>query len=271
MSTARRARGRGHGEDTHDEPDERWAVSYADMVTVLMCLFIVLFAISNVDATKFELLANSLASGFGQEETHAGGADTAEGVVVPPEMQDEDGVVDLTARANAEYESLTDLKERMLAVLTTQGLQNTVEFVIDDRGLSVGLIGAETFFGDNSTDLSGTADAVLDSIGDVLGTVDNQVSIEGHADHRVSAYPFPTNWELSGGRATQVARFLIEHEGIAGARVRATAYSDTRPIVQGDSPAALASNRRVDIVVESKEEEQVRALIPAIVQGAAAK
>lgn len=280
MSTARRARGRGHGDDSHDEPDEpdeRWAVSYADMVTVLMCLFIVLFAISNVDATKFELLANSLASGFGQEETHAGGADTAEGVVVPPEMQDDDGVVDLTApadlteRANAEYESLEQLKERMLAALTVQGLQNTVEFVIDDRGLSVGLIGAETFFGDNSTDLSGTADAVLDSIGDVLGTVDNQVSIEGHADHRVSAYPFPTNWELSGGRATQVARFLVEHEGIAGPRVKATAYSDTRPIAQGDSPEALASNRRVDIVVESNEEEQVRALIPAIVQGAAAK
>lgn len=58
MSTARRARGRGHEDDSHDEPDERWAVSYADMVTVLMCLFIVLFAVSNVDKTKFELLAN---------------------------------------------------------------------------------------------------------------------------------------------------------------------------------------------------------------------
>lgn len=263
MSTARRARGRGHEDDEHDEPDERWAVSYADMVTVLMCLFIVLFAVSNVDKTKFELLANSLATGFGQESTE-GGADTAEGIVVPEELQDDDGVVDLTARAEAEFESLEELRDRMTASLTTQGLQDTVQFVIDDRGLQVGLVGAETFFADNSTELSAKADSVLDAIGDVLITVDNQVSVEGHADHRVSALPFPTNWELSGGRATQVARYLVEHEGVGGPRVKATAYSDTRPIAQGDSPQALASNRRVDIVVESTEAEQVRALIPAI-------
>lgn len=267
MSTARRARGRGHEEDSHDEPDERWAVSYADMVTVLMCLFIVLFAVSNVDKTKFEMLANSLATGFGQESTE-GGADTAEGMIIPPELQDDDGVVDLAARAAAEYESLEEIRDRMSASLASQGLQNTVEFVIDDRGLQVGLVGAETFFADNSTDLSAKADAVLDSIGDVLITVDNQVSVEGHADHRQSADPFPTNWELSGGRATKVARFLVEHEGVGGPRVKATAFSDTRPIVKGDSPQALASNRRVDIVVESTEEEQVRALIPALAAAA---
>ena len=268
MSPARRARGRGHEDDSHDEPDERWAVSYADMVTVLMCLFIVLFAVSNVDKTKFELLANSLATGFGQESTE-GGADSAEGLIVPPELQDDDGVVDLAARAAAEYESLEDLRDRMSAALAAQGLQDTVSFVIDDRGLQVGLVGAETFFADNSTELSAKADAVLNAIGDVLVTVDNQVSVEGHADHRVSASPFPTNWELSGGRATQVARFLVEHEGVGGPRVKATAFSDTRPIVQGDTPQALASNRRVDIVVESTEEEQVRALIPALAAAAA--
>ena len=94
MSTARRAGGRGHEDESHDEPDERWAVSYADMVTVLMCLFIVLFAVSNVDKTKFELLANSLATGFGQEETTTGGADISEGLVIPPEMLDEEGEPD---------------------------------------------------------------------------------------------------------------------------------------------------------------------------------
>ncbi|MFJ4252464.1 flagellar motor protein MotB [Microbacterium sp. NPDC090003] len=268
MSTARRAGGRGHEDESHDEPDERWAVSYADMVTVLMCLFIVLFAVSNVDKTKFELLANSLATGFGQEETTTGGADISEGLVIPPEMLDEEGEPDLTQRAAAEYESLEELRERMRASLAAQGLQDTVEFVIDDRGLKVGLVGAETFFGDNSTDLSAKADAVLDAIGDVLTTVGNQVSVEGHADRRLSAAPYPTNWELSGGRATQVARFLVEHELVGGARVKATAFSDTRPLVEGDSPEALASNRRVDIVVESTEEDQVRALLPALADAA---
>ncbi|WP_439593543.1 OmpA/MotB family protein [Microbacterium sp.] len=260
---ARRAGGRGHEEDGHDEPDERWAVSYADMVTVLMCLFIVLFAMSSVDAGKFEQLANSLAEGFGKEPTE-GGADTTEGLVIPPDLVSAEGTEDLTARAAVEYESLEELRERMRQALAAQGLEQTVEFVIDDRGLKIGLIGAETFFADNSTQLSGVTDAVLDIVGDVLVSVDNQVSVEGHADHRVPAAPFPTNWELSSGRSTQVARFLVEHEGVAGFRVKATGFSDTRPLVQGDTPEALASNRRVDIVVESNEEEQVRALIPAL-------
>jgi chemotaxis protein MotB len=268
VSTARRAGGRGHEDESHDEPDERWAVSYADMVTVLMCLFIVLFAVSNVDKTKFELLANSLAAGFGQEESVQGGADVSQGIVIPPELEGEETIEDLSARAAAEFASLEELRERIRGALTTQGLQDTVDFVIDDRGLKVGLVGAETFFADNSTDLSGKADAVLDTIGDILATVGNPVSVEGHADHRVSAAPFPTNWELSGGRATQVARFLVEHEGVAGPRVKATAFSDTRPLVPGDTVEALASNRRVDIVVESVEEEQVRALIPALAEAA---
>ncbi|MET0813289.1 MAG: flagellar motor protein MotB [Microbacterium sp.] len=263
MSIARRAGGRGHEEDGHDEPDERWAVSYADMVTVLMCLFIVLFAMSSVDAGKFEQLANSLAEGFGKEPTE-GGADTTEGLVIPPDLVSEEGTEDLTARAAVEYETLEELRERMRQALAAQGLEQTVEFVIDDRGLKIGLVGAETFFADNSTDLSNVADAVLDIVGDVIATVDNQVSVEGHADHRLPAAPFPTNWELSSGRSTQVARFLVEREGVAGFRVKATGFSDTRPLVQGDSAAALASNRRVDIVVESNEEEQVRALIPAL-------
>ncbi len=72
----------------------------------------------------------------------------------------------------------------------------------------------------------------------------------------------------AGGRATQVARFLVEHETIAGARVKATAFSDTRPLREGDSPEALASNRRVDIVVESNEEDQVRALLPGLAEAA---
>lgn len=267
MSAARRAGGRGHEEESHDEPDERWAVSYADMVTVLMCLFIVLFAVSTIDKGKFEQLANSLATGFGQEADKRG-ADTTEGLVIPPEMLDKNGVKDLAARASAEYESLEALRERMRQALAAQGLADTVDFVIDDRGLKVGLIGAETFFGNNSTDLSAKADAVLNTIGDVLGGVDNQISIEGHADHRVSVDPFPTNWELSSGRSTQVARFLVERKGLAGARVKATAFADTRPLVQGDTPEALARNRRVDIVVESGEEDQVRALIPALAAAA---
>lgn len=270
MSIVRRAGRRAHEAGAHDEPDERWAVSYADMVTVLMCLFIVLFAISNVDKGKFDQLANSLSTGFGQEATKHG-ADITKGLVIPPSILNEKGVPDLQTRAAAEFASLEALRDRMRAALAAQGLDSSVDFTIDDRGLKIGLIGAETFFADNSTDLSPNADAVLSTIGDVLTGISNQLSVEGHADHRHAAAPFPTNWELSGGRAVQVARFLVEAKGIAGARVSATGFSDTRPLALGDTAEALAKNRRVDIIVESTEPDPVRALLPAFAAAAAKK
>lgn len=261
MTRARHSRRRDHSEDAHDEPDERWAVSYADMVTVLMCLFIVLFAVSNVDKGKYEELAGSLAAGFGQEDLGGGAVGVAE-LVLPSQPPSEEA--DLERRAALEYDSLEELERRMRSALTAEGLENTVDFVIDDRGLTAGLVGAETFFANNSTALSETAGRVLDTIGGVLGTVDNQLAIEGHADYRNAVAPFPTNWELSGGRATEVVRYLAEQEQIAGERLRATGFSDTRPVADGDSAEALAANRRVDIVVESRETDAVRELIPSI-------
>lgn len=265
MTSARRAGGRGHEDAAHDEPDERWAVSYADMVTVLMCLFIVLYAVSVVDETKYDQLKNGLAAAFGQSQVEGGG-DLTEGLVLPPELLDDNGVRDVAARAAQELDGLEKMRQQITDALASQGLQDTVDFVIDDRGLKIGLVGAETFFADNRADLSEKADRVLALIGDVLVATDNQISIEGHADHRAAVAPFESNWELSSGRATKVARFLVERKSIAGTRVQAVGFSDQRPIVAGDSAEDLAANRRVDIVVLSDADEQVRSLIPGLVQ-----
>ncbi|QBR73824.1 OmpA/MotB family protein [Microbacterium sediminis] len=257
-----------HSSGGHDGPDERWMASYLDMITVLMCLFIVLFAMSSVDQQKFEQLRDSLATGFGQEPSED--VDTA-GLVLPEELQAEDGGhaanTDLAA-AQAEVDHLEELRSRLEGALEARGLAGTAEFVIDDRGLTVGLVGAETFFQTNSTVLSDKAVAVLDALGGVLVEVDNEISIEGHADYRAPVAPFPTNWELSSGRATQVLRHLVEADGLRGDRVQAVGFGDTRPIAEGTDDAALARNRRVDIVVLSNAEEEVRALIPSVTAAA---
>ena len=269
MSTRRGTRRAtsGHAAEGHDGPDERWMASYLDMVTVLMCLFIVLFAMSSVDQQKFESLRDSLATGFGQEPSDD--TDTA-GLVLPPELQAEDAghAANLDAdvlAAQAELSNLEALRERLEAALTAQGLAGTAEFVIDDRGLTVGLIGAETFFATNRVDLSPKALAVLDALAPDLKTVPNQISVEGHADHRQPSAPYPTNWELSSGRATQVVRHLVEQGGLAGNHVQAVGFGSERPIADGSDDAALARNRRVDIVVLSDADEEVRALIPDLV------
>lgn len=227
---------------------------------------------SSVDQDKFEALRSSLATGFGQSATDA--ADVSQGVVVPKELVDAEGegfVPDAnTVLAQAEVENLTELRDRLQGALVDRGLQDTVSFKIDTRGLTIRLVGGETFFKTNSTALSGTAVEVLDVLGRILVEVPNELSVEGHADYRQSVAPFPSNWELSSGRATEVLRHLVEDCKVPGTQVKAVGFGSTRPVAKGSSDSDLALNRRVDIVVLSGASEDVRNLIPQLMEAAPA-
>jgi chemotaxis protein MotB len=246
--------------------DERWMASYMDMVTVLMCMFIVLFAMSTVDQEKFEQLRNSLASGFGATETEF--ADTASGVVVPPDKVDDEGegFTDLEL-ARAELDKLLALKERIQASLAADGLLSTVEFDIGERGLTVRLVSTETFFEANSDILTSDVVAVLNAVAPPLGESDYRISVEGHADYRDPDGPFPTNWELSSGRSVQVLRHLVENQAIPAERVASVGYGSAHPLATGATPDELALNRRVDVVALSDQPESIRQLIPGLVAG----
>lgn len=292
MSGSRGARKKkGHGEDEH--PDERWMASYMDMITVLMCMFIVLYAMSTVDQDKYMALRNSLATGFGQ--TEVGKIDTASGTVVAAddvtpegagystgtetdmsktaasgEEQTAEQAAAASTAAQAELDDLTAIKAAVAANLEGSGLSSDVEFAVDARGLTIRLIGSETFFGTNSADLSGTAVSVMNAIGPVLKTAGHDVSVEGHADQRSSTAPYATNWELSSARATQVLRDLVERGGMAADHIQSVGYGSSRPLSAGTTDADLAANRRVDIVVLSNQSDAVSALLPQLEQAAAA-
>ncbi|MET4052949.1 chemotaxis protein MotB [Frigoribacterium sp. PvP054] len=292
MSGSRGARKKkGHAEDEH--PDERWMASYMDMITVLMCMFIVLYAMSTVDQDKYMALRNSLATGFGQ--TEVGKIDTASGTVVAADDVTPDGAgystgteTDMSktaasgeaqtaeqaaaasTAAQAELDDLEAIKAAVAANLEGSGLSGDVQFAVDARGLTIRLIGSETFFGTNSADLSGTAVSVMNAIGPVLKTAGHDVSVEGHADQRSSTAPFATNWELSSARATQVLRDLVERGGMAPDHIQSVGYGSSRPLSTGTADADLAANRRVDIVVLSNQSDAVSALLPQLEQAAAA-
>lgn len=267
-----RVRGRGLEEEHEEHVDERWMASYMDMVTVLMCMFIVLFAMSTVDQAKFVQLKNSLATGFGAVDV--GKVDTAEGIVVPAELVDtpavnqDVGLTDLDL-ALAEVNDLTAVQAAMQAALSAVGLDTLVEYTIDERGLTVGLIGSETFFEPNVATLSGQAVSVVDTIGPVLAGSQREVSVEGHADRHGVTINYPTDWELSSARATQVLRNLVERTGVAQERIGAIGYGSARPADTGDDLAAMARNRRVDVVLLSNQPDSVRALIPSVLDGTA--
>lgn len=281
-------RGAKAPEGGHDGPDERWMASYMDMVTVLMCLFIVLFAMSTVDAGKFAALKESLATGFGAEKSIT--ADTAEGIIVPPELIGAEGLLadteidelfeesaegvaeqeqeqkkkktpeeSLEKLAAAETENLTKLKELIEKRLKKAGHAGAAAFTIDNRGLTVRLVSAETFFEPNSAKLTTNAKEVVDAIAPVLASTKRHFEIEGFADVRRPAKPYPTNWELSASRATGVLRALVEDGGVKGYRISSTGYGDARPVKRNDD---LSLNRRVDIVVLSSQPEAVRDLLP---------
>ncbi|WP_207455046.1 OmpA/MotB family protein [Herbiconiux sp. SYSU D00978] len=252
--------------EEHEEHEnhERWAVSYMDMVTVLMCLFIVLFAMATIDQEKYEELKNSLATGFGQEPSES--TDMSEGVVVPEEMLDEEGQGFFATEnaAQAELNELEALRSRIAAKLAELGLTDAVEFTLDERGLGIRLVGTQTFFASDSAELTDLAQQALDVIGPEIATTDNQISVEGHADLRQTGQ-YADNWELSSARATSVLRRLVEVSHIVPEHIGATGYGDARPIASGTSPEELAANRRVDVVVirDVKAQEEAAPEKPA--------
>jgi len=263
-SPGRRRLGPRRGGEHAEANDERWMASYMDMVTVLMCTFIVLFSMSSIDANKFAELKNSLQTGFGVVKTQK--VDTATGVIVPPKDVDDPKATKPApiALARIELDHLKDLEAKIDARLSAKGLKKDVSFTIDQRGLTVGLVGSQTFFDTNLATLTPVAKRVIRTIGPVLRTVDNRLSMEGHADERPPAPPYPTNWELAAARAVSVLRELNTGAHIPGDRMDAVSYGDTKATASSRSAAALANDRRVDIVVLSDQSEDVRSLIPKV-------
>lgn len=253
----RRAARRAMSGEVHN--DERWTVSYMDMITVLFGMFVLLYSYSSPDEGKFQAVAQSLAEHFDME---------IEEVMqqIPPVVDDPEEPTELTdlQRAQAEVDALIQIRDQINSGLAAIGMEEAVDYELDERGLTVRLVSSDMFFASESANLTRDSRRTLDVIGPILAAEPYQVVVEGHADYlRPSTYP--TNWELSSARATRVVRYMINEGGLPARRAGAVGFADTRPLRDSDAPEALAANRRVDVVVLSQEPEVVRSLIPAVV------
>ncbi|MCL2454526.1 MAG: OmpA family protein [Micrococcales bacterium] len=269
---------------------ERWLVSYADLITVMMALFIVLFAISQVDEAKYAALRDSLAAGFNpgtqlssvlagsdgvmdgmSSQTDRNDPDSSSSLVdadqglgqqgVNPKFSPGDPVV---AAARVELSHLDAIRDAMADALDERGLSSQVTFRMSERGLIVGLVASDVFFAAESARLSPTAVQVLSTLAPTLAAAKEDISVEGHANIVPTSGRYATNWELSSDRATQVVRHLVEVNGLPGVRLEAVGFGDTRPLMSGNDEASLAANRRVDVVILSDAPEAVRALLPVL-------
>ena len=284
-----RRRAKHHEEEEH-ENHERWLVSYADMVTLLMCLFIVLFAISQVDKAKFAQLSAGLSASFGAPITALPGltpeasvldalpaaVDVAAGIAPGQEASREEidaaaeqAAVERAGRvadeAAAAYDNLDEVRRRIQAALDAAGYSGAARFEIDERGLVAHIVADQVLFDAERAELRPEGAVILDAIAPTLRALPNELAVEGHANHLpvIAGGPWPSNWELSAYRATTVVRYLAG-DGIPQQRMSANGYSSTRPLLPETDPNAITENRRVDIVVLSTASAEANALLPGI-------
>jgi chemotaxis protein MotB len=279
-----------HVEEEH-ENHERWMVSYADMMTLLLVVFIVLYAMSQVDKAKFTALAQGLQEGFGTPVTilNDGAAidAEAESPLAPVRVQQQ-AAIDGTAETEAEkaaaeaaaaeqaqrtaaeavaaYDQLSQARDALEAALAAAGQSGAAEFVIDERGLVIHVVSDPVLFAPESAALQPQGATVLDAMAPTLVGLPNQVRVEGHANSLpvTRGGPWPSNWELSAVRATTVLRHLSEQDGVSEDRMSAAGYGSTRPLVPDTDPDYVTVNRRVDVVVLSSASADANQLLPGL-------
>lgn len=290
MSTTRpassrsRRRRRSHEDEEHDNHD-RWLVTYGDMLTLLMVLFIVMFAISQVDERKFAQLKAGLTSGFGAPQTvlsgsqgvvsdtpigpqpldlHGGAAPTLAARVQAPDSG-AGRQVPARAAAAAEVAHLEQIRRDIERALADAGLRGAVRFRYDERGLVISIVTDRVLFPADLAVLTSRGRRVLDVLGPVLAAAPNGIDVEGHTN-TVPVQPrfYPTEWELSTARAVTVVRYLIDHAGVAPARLSATGFADQHPLLPASDPRSTRVNRRVEVVVVSELPPAQRALLPQL-------
>jgi chemotaxis protein MotB len=231
-----------HHEEEH-ENHERWLLTYADLITLLLALFMMLYAMSVLDLRKYQAFQEAFTQGLGGHKTRAND--------IAPETKDPIAIPSASPQPKApdlDKEALRKLKVKLDKELRQAGLQDEVQLELQDRGLVMNVVSGVLFDSASAT-LTTRGRALLSSLDVVFTSFGNALVVEGHTDPRpIRSTVFPSNWELSTARATAVLRDLIEG-GVRESRLSAAGYADTRPRAPNTTEAGMAKNRRVDIVV----------------------
>lgn len=241
---------------------ERWLVSYGDFITLLFAVFVTLYAMSQTDKKKVEEVIASLRESFGYSKTapavkpsviEAGNINiipTLRPQLVPPPKK-----VSRT-RIHAEETDFKAIKAAIEAYLMKTGTQDKVSVEINRRGLVVSLKEAG-FFDSGSATVRQSSYGLLAKVAEALANYNNPIRIEGHTDNvPISSHTFPSNWELSTSRATNVVQYLIKYYDFEPSQISATGYGEHRPTADNNTEEGRSKNRRVDIVLLSRESER---------------
>lgn len=233
----------------------RWLLTYADMITLLLAFFIMVYSLSALDLPRFRAAAQSLRTELGPTLPEGGGSLLPGGGQGTPTR-----IVPLPAVPSpqagkrcrwqvAQQASRENLRQ-FHAYLAQKRFARLIQVRAEERGLVVTLLADGLLFPAASARLTPECADVLGRLAEAIRQVPNDVCVEGHTcDLPPRGGAFASNWELSTTRATRVVRHLIEVEKIPPRRLSAAGYADTRPITANASARQRARNRRVDIVI----------------------
>jgi chemotaxis protein MotB len=279
------ARGHGgrrrHG-SAEEGSNERWLLTYADMITLLMALFMVLFSISSVNISKYETLQKSLKAAFSGNILPGGKAIARQGAtnnsaqvpssvelqaIEPVATQGASSAENGSARSSSSSSSaaasaaqqaaaqkeaaeFTHIKQELEAYARAHGFAKSVQTSIEARGLVIRVLTDDLLFASGQASLDPRATGLLEEIGALLNVDQTHpISVEGNTDNvPIHSSQFPSNWELSTARASTVVRFLIGH-GVGANRLTASGNAEQRPVDTNTTAAGRARNRRVEIVL----------------------
>lgn len=258
-----------------DGGSPKWMTTFSDLMSLLLCFFVLLFSMSTVSEEHFRQIAESMrlalagSSAEGMTD-HAGTsiADLDLGAIDDDLAEQPDAVdeidpseFDVEDAADEEAglipEEVHELYQTVMGYMEEEGLESDVTISRDEEGVYIDIQEA-VLFSSGSADITGTGQETLGSLAGMFDLFDNQIVIEGYTDDVPMNSPqFPSNWELSTGRAVSVLRYLSESHGLNPNRLSAVGYGEYNPIVPNDSDENRAENRRVNMIIVHEEREEV--------------
>ncbi|UWG98299.1 OmpA family protein [Dehalobacter sp. DCM] len=254
---------------THTPGQDRWLVTYSDLITLLMIFFIVMYSMSQLDAKKFRAIADSLSVTLGGAasseldlSTSSVGPSVIEGGKasnpgLPGQVSPNSSEpTSLPANEPADsspntQEDLTieGIKTKLDQFAKENGISGKLNSSIEERGLVIS-IQDTLLFSSGSADITPKASNILKKISSVLDASPNYIRVEGHTCNLpIHNANFPSNWELSVIRATNVVQLMAKEGGISPLRLSAVGYGEYRPVADNNTKQGRIANRRVDLVI----------------------
>ena len=232
----------------HEEhADESWLLPYSDMLTLLLALFIVMFAMSKVDSEKFKKISQEFnvvfAGGTGalQDSGASGTANSASNSTAANE-----------ANMIVEQDTMAKIKSSLEADIKSEGYADKIKVDLTGEGLNIS-IQDTVIFKSGEAEVLSEFNPVIIKISNMIKDLDNEIRISGHTDNvPIKNEKFRSNWDLSYMRASNVMNFMVDICHLAPAKFSIQAYGEYRPKFDNSTEAGRAKNRSVDILLVRK-------------------